>query len=284
MIRIASAYGRIGFVTIEVDIMLGSKPLQRTTGRGAITIGRRGNVRELREEGAACIRLPDAGAFGAAVAVLINTAGGLTGGDSLAWTLVAEPAARLTVTTQAAEKIYRSMGDSVTISTNLKAGDGAQLYWIPQETILFDRARLSRDLDAAISADARLLIAELVVFGRKAMGETLSDFSFRDRWRIKRSEKLVFAETASFDANSLQPRAALNGARAMASLVLVAPDAETFLDRLRDILGSHGGASAWDGKLVARLVAEDGYELRRRLVPALKLLAGAAALPKVWSI
>ena len=115
------------------------------------------------------------------------------------------------------------------------------------------------------------------------MKEQLTDFSFHDHWRIRRNGKLIFADDLRFDPMTVQWAAALGGCEAFATIVLVGSDTELFLDPLREIIGMRGGVSAWDGKLVARLVGVDGFDMRKTLIPALRLLSGKDQLPKVWT-
>ena len=214
--------------------------------------------------------------------MLINTSGGLAGGDRI--DIDVEAAGDVCITTQAAEKIYRSLGSETRVSTRLKVETAAKVLWLPQEAILFDGSCLRRSFDAELDGDATLLAVESVVLGRKAMGENLNAFSFRDHWRIRRNGKLAFADDVRLNAAGEIGAAALNGAGAMATIVLIRPDAENFLEPLREIIGTSGGVSAWDGKLIARLIARDGFGLRKSLIPALKLLAAPVELPKVWTL
>ncbi|MDB5447547.1 MAG: ureD, partial [Phenylobacterium sp.] len=240
----------------------------------------------LYQDGCAKIRLPrDAAAHGLE-AVLINTAGGLTGGDRLAWRVEAGAGAALTLTTQACERIYRASADRAEVAVRLVAEAGARIDWLPQETILFDRAALARTFDVDLAAGARLLAVEAVVLGRTAMGERVCSGLLRDRWRVRRDGRLVFADDLRFEGDiaALTARApVLSGACAFASLVLVAQDAERDLERVRAALGPCGGASAFEGKLFARVVAREGLALRRALVPAIEALRGEA-LPRVWRL
>jgi urease accessory protein len=260
--------------------------MQRTEGEGRLAISGSG-VRELYQLGAAKIRLPNAHGGHAREAVMINTGGGLTGGDRMAWRMTAEHGAQLTVTTQACEKIYRSTGGPAHSSAALTVGPGATIDWLPQETILFDRAELFRTLDADIAAGGRLLAVESVVLGRQAMGESVTRGALRDRWRIRREGRLFFADDLRLegDLSALTVRtAALAGARAFATLLLVHDGAEHLLAPLRAAIGKAGGASAFGGKITARIAAPDGLSLRRALLPALQVLRGDTPLPRVWSL
>jgi urease accessory protein len=256
--------------------------LQRSVGKLALEIGAGGEVKRMREEGCAKLRLPARVAGQAPEAIIINTSGGLAGGDR--FELKAETTSDLCLTMQAAEKIYRSLGQETQVSTRLVGQDKARLLWLPQETILFDGARLERSLEVELQENATLLAIETVILGRMAMGESLTDFFFHDRWRIRRGGRLIYADDLRFDPARVQGLAGLNGATAFATLVFVGSTAESFLEPLRELIGVYGGVSAWDGKLVARLVGVDGFDLRKTLIPALKLLAAPNELPKVWSV
>lgn len=264
--------------------------LQRAWGVGRIVFKfarDRTVLDRLHEDGAARIRMPRNHAADTCEAVLINTAGGLTGGDRMSWDVTAGRNCYGVLPTQACEKVYRAAGGTAEVATRLDIGAGARLDWLPQETILFDGARLSRTMTADLAADARLLVVEAVVFGRHAMGERVNSGFFRDRWRIRRSGKLVHAEDMLIEgaiADTLARPAVLAGHRTMASVVYCGEDAEAHLERARAAIGEAGGASAFAGKLVARLTAPDGMALRRALVPLIATLRGEAALPKAWMI
>ena len=264
--------------------------LQRTRGSGRIAFKRFNaatTLSTLYQEGAAKIRLPrQHGPAPCGEAVLINTAGGLTGGDRLDWQVAGGAGTRTVATTQACEKVYRSAGGAAEVHVRLDVGSGARLDWLPQETILFDRSRLARSIEADLAPDARLLIVEAVIFGREAMGETVKEGSFRDRWRIRRAGRLVHAEEIRLEGGihgMLQRPAVLAGARAMASLVYLGDDAGALLEGARDTVGEAGGASAFGGKLVARLAATDGISLRRPLAALIAALRGGTLLPRVWT-
>ncbi len=243
----------------------------------------------LFQEGAAKLRLPR-GEEAGLEAVLINTAGGLTGGDRLDWQVDIGAGAVLTTTTQASEKIYRSAGGEARVGAGIRVGAGGRIAWLPQETILYDGCALSRRLDVALAPDAAALLVEAVVLGRKAHGESVRRACFRESWRVRRGGALVHADELAFgpDIAALAGRAAvLGGATAFATVLAVGDDAASLLPAARDICAGAGSASAWcvagTGKLLARLVAADGYSLRRRLVPLIGMLNHGAALPKLWS-
>jgi urease accessory protein len=266
--------------------------LQRIEASGRITVCAdhgAGRLKRLYQEGAAKIRLPRLP--GPAVeAILINTGGGLTGGDRLEWEVAAESGSSLVVTTQACEKVYRAAEGHALVECRLSAGKGAFLAWLPQETILFDKAALRRRLEVDLEPGASALIVEAVIFGREAMGETISQASFHDRWRVRVNGRLLHAEDLALEGNFselLARRAIASEARAMATVLLVGEGAEEKMPLVAPLLAPTDGASNWrvgdTGKLLARILARDGYALRQRLMPLLRLLAGEAGLPKIWS-
>jgi urease accessory protein len=263
---------------------------QRTEGAARISFKYdRGATRldRLYQSGAAKVKLPDVFDGEPTQGVLINTAGGLTGGDRMAVEVAVGDNCRAVVTTQACERIYRSAGGSAEVITHLTVGEGARLDWLPQETILFEGGRLSRRLEADLAPNAELLLVEAVVFGRAAYGETIRSGLFADRWRIRRGEKLIFADDLRFDwanAELLGRPAVLAGSTAMATILFATDDPSRHLENLRSIIGPAGGASAWNGKLLARLTAGSGAALRRTLIPALDALLDDAAVPRIWRI
>lgn len=251
---------------------------QRSYGRVSLGVERQG-LQIMRETGAAKVRfLQDVNQ-----AILINTGGGMAGGDDFGFDIRAGVDAKLSVTSQAAERVYRTLGPASIAHTTLIAGDNATLFWLPQETILFDGSALRRKLDVQLSASARFLAVEPVIFGRSEMGEVISHVRFHDRWRVRREGKLVFVDDIALSGPLPKSKATFNGASAVATLVYVGVDAEMMLDGVRQVIDDRGSASAWNGKLVARIVAKDGFELRKALIPALCAIAGADALPKVWT-
>jgi urease accessory protein len=266
---------------------------QKVSARAELSVSHldgRTRISRLYQEGAAKIRLPRV-ADDPLEAVLINTAGGLTGGDRLRWSIDVGPKASATVTTQACEKIYRAEDGRAEVSCGFSVAAGGRLACLPQETIVFDRAAFSRRLDADLDDGAEALIVEATVFGRQAMGESVGRAMFSDRWRIRRNGRLVHAEDFSIGpdvANILSGTAVTGGAIAVATLLLVSDNAADRLETAHDIIGEQGGVSAWtvaeSGKLLARLFATDSYSLRKRLVPLIELLNGQAGLPKIWTL
>ena len=271
--------------------------MQRAKGTGRIAVKPRQSktaLDTLYQEGAARIRMPKTH-DGTVEAVLINTAGGLTGGDRLVWEATAGANTSLTLTTQACEKIYRASDGHAEVATALRAEAGAHLSWLPQEAILFERSALRRSLSVDLDPTSSFIGVESVVLGRQAMGETLAHASFQDRWRIRVGGALVHAEALRLGpdiARATGNRAQLDRNRGFATLLAIGPAApsgsETVKTLLADIAGLSFGVAAFASghspKLLVRLAATDGLTLRRGLVKALCVLTPQATLPKVWHI
>ena len=258
----------------------------RAVGRIAFAVKASGGVTRrshVREEGPLRLRCPGPPSQ-ELEAVIVNTAGGVAGGDRLALDLSVAPGAHLAVTTAAAEKIYRSLAADSVIEVKLKVAAGGSLAWLPQETILFDGARLARTIHVDLTDDARLIFAEAVVFGRIGMGETVQDGCLQDRWQIHRAGRILHAEALWLNgdiAQKLEQGAIANGGRAMATLVAI-PGDDAVVAAVRALhFSGEAAASAWKNMMVVRLCAADGAALRSDLVAVLSTLRGSA-LPRLW--
>ncbi|MFL6603143.1 MAG: urease accessory protein UreD [Steroidobacteraceae bacterium] len=228
-------------------------------------------------------------------AVLLTTSGGLTGGDRIHVAVEIGEGARATVTTQAAEKVYRALptDEAVSIQVSFKVGAGGWGEWLGQETILFANARVRRQFEADVAPSGRLLAVESVVFGRTAMGERFEQGLLHDAWRIRRDESLIWADGIHLDGNVARTCAAPFGfgtGVASATVVYVGADANRYVNEVRSVLRNHGGlgtATAFDGLLVVRLLAQDAASLRGAVIAVASGIRNWAAglparLPQVW--
>jgi urease accessory protein len=241
--------------------------------------------RHLHESGSLRVRFPSPEADGLS-AVFVNTAGGIAGGDHFEIDIAAGEGSRLTLTTAAAEKIYRAQGKPARIDIALRVAAGSHLGWLPQETILFDRARVSRAIDIDLADDASLLLCEIVVFGRSAMGERVLQGEFVDRWRMRRAGRLVFAETVRLDGDIGEKLKlpAVAGAGVAVGTALIVPGDEALVTRIRELSDSFGGEvgiSSWNGFAMARFCAQDAARLRADMMAVLGRASGLA-LPRLW--
>ena len=260
----------------------------RAIGRIAFAVQAKAGVTRrtrVREEGSLRVRFPGP-ASAELEAVIVNTAGGVAGGDRFALDVTVEPGARLVVTTAAAEKVYRTLEPDATIDVRLAVGATSSLAWLPRETILFNRARLRRTINIDLAEDARLLLAEAIVFGRSGMGEAVDHAGVFDRWHLHRGGRLIHAEAMRLDgavAAKLAQPAVANGGVAVAT-VLVVPADEAVAAGIRaldDHFLGEVGVSAWNGFAVVRLCAADGAALRHDLVAVLTAVHNGS-LPRLW--
>ena len=257
------------------------QPLQRATGNIRLSVN--GNrLERLYQSGSAKLLMPRTHRD-VAEAVLINTAGGMTGGDKYRNDLIIK-GSQLTVTSQTAERIYKSNREAAQVSTLLNVSEQSIMHWLPQETIFFNKARLSRDIELHMSSDSECLISETIILGRYAMGENLSDCSIKDNWRIYRDAKLIHAEALRIKedvSRVLHSPAGLGGARILTTILYLGPKSEQLAERLGRTLNqypSNLGISCWNGKLVVRLAAQEVstgkedtvallWEIRQRDIP-----------------
>ena len=241
--------------------------------------------RHLHESGSLRVRFPSPEAEGLS-AVFVNTAGGVAGGDRFDIDIATGEGARLAVTTAAAEKVYRASGAPSQINIALNLAAGSHLAWLPQETILFDRAQVSRRIDIDLADSASLLLCEIVVFGRAAMGERMLSGQFVDRWRLRRGGRLVFAETVRLDGDIGEKlrQSAIAQSGAAIGTALIVPADEALVERIRELAGSFGGEvgiSSWNGFAMARFCAQDAARLRADMMAVLGRASGPA-LPRLW--
>ncbi len=271
----------------DVSVTFGVFEANRARGAVRFDVHARDRVTRrgtLHESGSLRVRFPSPEGEGLS-GVFVNTAGGVAGGDCFDIDVAAGEGTRLALTTAAAEKIYRAPGEAAQLNIALKVAAGAHLAWLPQETILFDRARVHRRFDIALDEAASLLLCEIVVFGRTAMGERMQQGEFVDRWRLRRGGRLVFAETVRLDGDigAKLARSAVANSGAAIGTALIVPGDETLVERIREASESFGGEvgiSAWNGFAMARFCAQDAARLRADMMAV--LARTGAALPRLW--
>jgi len=258
----------------------------RAEARGSFArVGRRTEPERLFETGGLRWRFPRSSS--PCEAAIVNTGGGVAGGDSYSVSLSLGEGAEVEATTPSAERIYRSHGPAAIATTRLALAPAARLFWLPQETLLFDGARLERRLEIETSGEAAFLLAETLIFGRLAMGEGRIDARVVDSWRIRRDGRLIFADETRLEhaGSTLDCTVVGAGARVMSTIVAQAPNIEARLPDLREALDAgssavESGASAFDGLIVARLLAASSDRLRTTLVAAIVALDGRK--PRLW--
>ncbi len=275
---------------------------QRIDARAHISsknVGTTSSIDTLYQQGSARIRFPSVAPSAqpsALQAVLINTAGGLTGDDRIHWQGTACANSHLSISTAACEKIYRSHGPDARQQTTLQVDNNARLEWLPQEAILFDGSRLSRTLNVELETSAEALLVESLVFGRQAMQEGIDNIAIHDRWRIYRNDRLLHAEDFRLniqDQRHIQSPCVMHHHRAISTLILVNDKSSEWLDntvqQIRQLAKLHHqcvqvGASALPHRLVVRVLATDSYHLRNFLLPCVAVLNDGRPVPTVWNV
>ncbi len=267
--------------------------LQRATGELRVSFKRRDErtvLDDLRQVGCLKLRFPRVEPSEWTSAVMLNTSGGVAGGDRLDGVFELHAGTRASITAQAAERFYRALpgSDAAFVRNRLSVAAGACGEWLPQETILFDRCAVDRRLDVDLADDSWFLGVELLVFGRAAMQEHVAQAWLRDGIRVRRGGRWLLHDAVRLEGEvdaTLQRASIAGGARAMATLVHVAPQAEAALDGVRAALtdmAGEAGVSAWNGMLVARILAAGAAPLRRAVIAALAVLRAPRPLPRVW--
>lgn len=258
--------------------------LERSTGLAEVELSAGGRLRRLYTSGSAKA-VPLLDPRGTEITFL-NTSGGLCGGDRLTYALSLDAGARATATTQTAERAYRAE-IRAEVAVRLAVGAGGHLDWLPQETILFDGAQVQRRTDVTLGQGAGCLLAESVILGRLAMGEVLKTLEFLDRRAVRQGGRPVWLEPLRLTPDAFEGTATLAGAKAVASVALIRDGAGDLLAPLRAVLDESGvaaAASALPGRLVLRMMAADGWPMRRQMARALAVLRQGAPLPRVWQM
>jgi len=243
------------------------------------------------------ILFPDVAPEEPITGALVTTSGGLVGGDSLGIKVHGAARTASRIVGQAAEKVYRSLGADVMIEVNLDASEGAWLEWLPQETILFESARMRRVTRADVGAGARLMAGEMIVFGRTAMGETMTRGLVRDAWEVRREGRLVWADALHLDdalAEMLDASAGLDGARAYASMIYVGDDASDCLNTARALLDdaddvTRCAATCVGDVLIVRWIGRDALSLRNAYGEfwggfRSRIAGYPARMPRLWNM
>ncbi|QOG21567.1 MULTISPECIES: urease accessory protein UreD [Bradyrhizobium] len=227
-------------------------------------------------------------------AILINTSGGVAGGDEIRVEVVARGNASVAVTTQAAEKVYRALDRPARILTRLRAEGAARLAWLPQETIVFNQARIARRTEIDVSSGTELIALEWLVLGRIESGEEVLGGHVLDSWRIRLDGRLIWADGFLVSDQvfpQLRKTALLSNWKAIATMIYFGPGLETRLERLREIgasLECACGVTMVGAIIVIRVAAIASVDLRRCLRRFLDQLNhelgyGPFGVPKMWS-
>jgi urease accessory protein len=262
---------------------------QRAFGQAMVRLVTAGPVTrlaDLRQEGSARAMLPRSTPERPEV-VFLNTSGGLTSGDRIGFALELAEGARVQATTQTAERAYMALEGPAQLSVSMTAGAGADLVWLPQETILFEGSDLSRETEVALDDGAGCLTLEMVVLGRRAMGERPRAARLADRRRVTLRGRPLWVEQLRLDAGVATDGAAvLGGGSAFATLAFCGQGREAAVDALRAVPVPEGvtaAVSGWNGRCLLRAVAAEPWPLKLYLGAAMARLTGRP-LPRVWQM
>lgn len=265
--------------------------LQRAQGRACLSVGlARGQSRlvDLSQSGAARIMLPNV-AGPRPEAIFLNTSGGLTSGDRIAFAMSVDAGAALTATTQTAERAYLAPSGPARLTVRADVGARAVLDWLPQETILFQGADFRRETCIDLSPGAQCLLVEIVALGRRAMGEVVTLARLVDRRTVTARGRLLHIEALDLSPEALARAATpamLGPAHAFASLALCGPGTEAAAEAVRALPMPEGvtaAASGWNGRTLLRATATDLWPLKLYLGRVIARLTDRP-LPRVWQM
>lgn len=273
--------------------------MQRSVGVAKIAFKTRDHktvLDDLYQQGSAKLRFARAEPNRLTEAVLINTSGGMTGGDT--FTVNAKWGENTTaiITTQAAERHYKSLGDTAIIDNQLEVAHNACGLWLPQESIMFDAAAYQRNTTINLTKTSKLLAIESSLFGRQAMGEIIHSGQVTEKWQIKRDNKLIFADAFGLEndiAAQLAKPAIAAGNTAISTIIYIGDDLATTCDQINSLIEQQnaiGRATIFNDIMLIRLFATSGQHLRQTIIKILnktlvKLTKGADTenlLPRVW--
>jgi len=265
--------------------------LQRSHGAARLAFANRDNRNSIVERYASApVRiLTPSVQGGIPEAVLANTSGGIAGGDTSHVDILVAQNAQALVTGQAAEKIYRSIDMPASIRTVIKIEDGSTLEYLPQESILFDGAKLNRAVNISLGARSCLLLSEMFVLGRWAMNEDFTRGIFLDRWSIDVAGQPIWREGLRVEGglSSLSSSLGFANARALATIFYAGANAAELLGLARDVIGPMGGATIVRGMLVVRMLGNEAGMLKQQLSEIISIIRAAALgrpaeVPRVW--
>lgn len=222
-------------------------------------------------------------------AIVVHPPGGVVGGDTLWIDAEVGENAHALLTTPGAGKWYRANGKVSKQSVMLRAGAGAAIEWLPQETIFFDDAAVDLDHSVELEAGACYIGLEILCFGRRASGEVFERGVIRQHTQIRSAGKLIWWEQGAIAAASaaMHGRLKLGGATVCATLIGVgAPLSPALLAQIR-ALDPALAASQVKTVFVARLLGDDSETTRRVMTLAWQLLRPhlmhcAAPIPRIW--
>lgn len=232
---------------------------------------------------------------------LLHPPGGLVSGDHLQISLQNGKGARALVTTPSAGRVYRAneRGTAQTQTTRLTVEQDGSLEWLPQETIIFDKASAVLETEIHLDPTARLVAWEMVCLGRPHSNELFKTGSLRQRFSVWSNGIPLYLDYFALNGNDLTKDAVwgLQGLNCVGTMVVGCGDMaiseiNQLVERLRESQPAggdlHFGVTRLRSLIVIRLLGNDSEtakallnELWATLRPA--LLGREASIPRIWN-
>ena len=220
--------------------------------------------------------------------VLINTAGGITCNDNIDINANINNS-KLSICTQAAEKIYAGIGDPARVEININLNNST-MYWLPKELILFDNSKLRRNININLSDNSNLIFCETTIFGRKAMSEKIKNISFSDQWKIYSNSSIKHFEAINIKGSTIdnfKNNYTFSNQSSLSTILIfgdIVHQLESVLRKVKKNLGIHYcEMTKFDDKIIIRCLADDNYDLKKTLNIIMKNVINDK-LPKSWDL
>ncbi|MDD2738675.1 MAG: urease accessory protein UreD [Methylomonas lenta] len=221
---------------------------------------------------------------------LLHPPGGVVAGDHLNIDIGVDNAGQALITTPAAGKFYRSSGDSQARQVvNLKVAEQASLEWLPQETIVYEGARLNANMHINLAADSGFIGWEVMALGRPAAGEGFETGEALLNWRITRADRLFYQERLQLDAEAFKARWGLHDHSACGTL-FACPTTPQHLQAVQDLIGEapNQGVTQIDDMLICRALDVRADRLRQFFEQVWAILRAdivgqKCTAPRIWA-
>ncbi|GAB4258088.1 MAG: urease accessory protein UreD [Methylomicrobium sp.] len=220
---------------------------------------------------------------------LLHPPGGVVAGDCLTIQTQADSGSHALVTTPAAGKFYRSEGGRAHQSICLNIANGGVIEWLPQETIVYEGARLTSKTRLAIQTGARFIAWEMMVLGRPASNEAFNSGEVLSEWHITRDDEPIYLERLRLDPKAFSARWGLNGRSTCGSLFAYPANQKT-LEAIRDLIGDkpERGVTCIDNLLICRALDQRSDKLRDFfnevwMIVRETTLGRKACMPRIWT-
>jgi len=225
-------------------------------------------------------------------AIIVHPPGGIAGGDRLEVKLQSQARTQALVTTPSAAKWYGT-DLPVPATQKIEIDLRGQLEWLPQESIVFDRARVTSELSIHVAETGAMLGWDHLIFGRRASGETFSTGCFTQSLRVKLSEQLVWHDRLALKGNDplFSSPIGLRGHYAFATVWAILAEPQTWTETLLETVRTQSPQVAWSvlhpRLLVGRLLVEP-LQLKGLLAQAWGVLRPivlnrSALAPRLWA-